>query len=148
MEKIQQFINELQTIFKLLQQKSINNKVICITDLKEKMNQKISEIYKSYKESSEKIKNKIDGEFTSIIIIIDELIKTENDENIKVSELNQRINALNKIYKNKIENLNNFIKDHFSKLQYKLDNPINLSLADFSLFGMESEKKKFEHFNQ
>ena len=38
-----------------------------------------------------------------------------------------------------MKNLDTFIKNHFFELQYKLDNQINSLLANFLLFGGESE---------
>ena len=82
-EKIQQFIKEVQIIFKLLEQKSMNKKIVNIYDIKIKMEEKISNIYKCYEESKDIIKNKIDNVFNHYIGKIDDLIKLENDKNIK-----------------------------------------------------------------
>ena len=138
-EKIQQFIKEVQIIFKLLEQKSMNKKIVNISYIKIKMEEKISNIYKCYEESKDIIKNKIDNVFNHYIGKIDDLIKLENDKNIKASELNENFNNLKNNYINEMKNLDTFIKNHFFELQYKLDNQINSSLANFLLFGGESE---------
>ena len=144
-EKIKQFIKELQTIFILLQQSSINKRVINIADLKENMEKKLSEIYQHYEESKEVIKEKIDGVFKMIIKKIDDLITFSNDNDISTSQLKKHSNDLVEFYNKEMKNLEDFIQEYFFSLQYKLDNKINSSLAIFVLFA-ENPKKEHNFF--
>ena len=140
-EKIRQFIKELQLIFKLLQHKSINKKIINMTDLKEKREKKLAEIYQHYEEGQKFIKEKIDGTFMMIIKSIDDIIKLGYDNDISSFKLEQLCKELDTIYRNELKKLDELIKDYFFKLQYKLDNKINESIATLVLFGDNCNEK-------
>ena len=140
-EKIRQFIKELQLIFKLLQHKSINKKIINMTDLKEKREKKLAEIYQHYEEGQKFIKEKIDGAFMMIIKRIDDIIKLGYDNDISSFKLEQLCKELDTIYRNELKKLDELIKDYFFKLQYKLDNKINESIATVVLFGDNCNEK-------
>ena len=144
-EKIKQFIKELQTIFILLQQCSINKRVINIADLKEKMEKKLSEIYQHYEESKVAIKEQIDGVFMIIIKKLDDLIAFSNNENFSISQLKKLSNDFIEFYKKEMENLDDSLKEYFFSLQYKLDNKINSSLATILLFA-ENHKNEYNLF--
>ena len=141
-EKIKQFIKELQTIFILLQQNSINKRVVNIADLKEKMDKKLPEIYQCYEESRVIIKEKIDGVFNMLLKKIDDLISFTKDEKFPKDQLKQSLDNFSELYKKETKILDDFIKEHFFSLQYKLDNKINSSLGFFILFA---ENKKEEY---
>ena len=137
-EKIKQFIQELQTIFKLLQQKSLNRQVINLKELKEKMNKNIEEIYEFYKESSKILSEKIDIVYGMILKKIDELIQLGSGENISSSQFEKLFKEFETFYKDEIKILEIFIKDQIFSLQYKLNNKINDSLASFAIHEFEN----------
>ena len=62
-QKIKQFINTLQIIFKLIQQKSQIKIIIGVNQFQEKMNKKLSEINSAYKESKSSLNKRIDSVF-------------------------------------------------------------------------------------
>ena len=141
-EKIRQFIKELQLIFKLLQHKSINKKIINMTDLKEKMENKSAEIYQHYEEGKKFINEQINGTFTMILKRIDNIIKLGDDNDISRSKLEQLSKELDIFYRNEMKKLDESIKDFFFNLQYKLNNKINESIATLILSGDNFSEKK------
>ena len=72
-EKIKNFIHILQNIFKLLQQKSINEKLRDITN-KEQMETNLKKSSEIYEEYSKILNTKIDSVFQDLIKKIDVLI--------------------------------------------------------------------------
>ena len=115
-----------------------------MTDLKEKMENKSAEIYQHYEEGKKFINEQINGTFTMILKRIDDTIKLGDDNDISRSKLEQLSKELDIFYRNEMKKLDESIKDYFFKLQYKLDNKINESIATLILFGDNfSEKKKF-----
>lgn len=112
-----------------------------MTDLKEKREKKLAEIYQHYEEGEKFIKEKIDGTFMMIIKSIDDIIKLGYDNDISSFKLEQLSKELDTIYRNELKKLDELIKDYFFKLQYKLDNKINESIATLVLFGDNCNKK-------
>ena len=112
-----------------------------MTDLKEKREKKLAEIYQHYEEGQKFIKEKIDGTFMMIIKRIDDIIKLGYDNDTSSFKLEQLCKELDTIYRNELKKLDELIKDYFFKLQYKLDNKINESIATVVLFGDNCNEK-------
>ena len=112
-----------------------------MTDLKEKMENKLDEIYQHYEEGKKFINEQINGTFTMILKRIDDTIKLGDDNDISSSKLKQLSKELDIFYRNEMKKLDESIKDYFFKLQYKLDNKINESIATFVLFGDNYSEK-------
>ena len=132
-EKIKIFINTLQNIFRLLQQKSINKTMCDLGKSRENYEKNIKEIFSIFNEFSSPINSKIDSVYKNLLAKIDTLINLGNSENTETYELKSKVEIFQNEYKNEIQALDEFIKEQLVSFNYKLDNKINSELINIGI---------------
>ena len=132
-EKIKIFINTLQNIFRLLQQKSINKTMCDLGKSREDYEKNTKEIFSIFNEFSSPINSKIDSVYKNLLAKIDTLINLGNSENTKTYELKSKVEMFQNEYKNEIQALDEFLKEQLVSFNYKLDNKINSQLINIGI---------------
>ena len=123
-EKIKEFVNRINIIFQLLQQKSLKKKVIDLSETEIERNNKLIELNIEFKSIVDLITSEIDNSFKKCIDKINELIlKGENNE-ATISELKKEIEKFKKFYYDEIERINNFIIKQINFFKISLNNKI------------------------
>ena len=138
-EKIKKLINTLQTIFRLLQQKSINKTVCDISKTREKFGKEMNELYALFSEYSSILNTKIDTVFKNLIERVNTLINLGNSEDTTTYQLKNKIEEFKNFYSNEIKLLDDFIKEQLVSFHYRLENKINTELINFGVVQAKQE---------
>ena len=138
-EKIKKFINTLQKVFRLLQQKSINKKVYEISEVKKKFEIKKEELLSKYKNYYSLINNKIDFIYNNLLNKVKDLIILGNSEETKVLELKKKIEEFKNYYEKEVKALDDFVKEKIFTFQYELDKKIISQLNDYAIVRTKEE---------
>ena len=143
-EKIKKFINTLQNIFRLLQQKSLNKTVCDISKAREVYEKNSKEINSIYNEYSKSLQHEIDTTIDDLKNQVDNLINLGKQGNIKYSELKNQVELFKNDYKNKVKTLDDFIKDKLVTFHLKVNKTINTELINFGIINTNEEQSYME----
>ena len=132
-EKIKHFIDNLQLIFQLLQQKSLKNRIINMKEIKDKIIKKEGEFKLLSLEYSKRIIERIDDELANFLSRIENLKDSCQIEENKTINLKNELEELKKLFINKTKELTIFMNGEILSLQKIINRKLNSELRSFGV---------------